>query len=361
MTVTSVSPTLQPTMFQSELSTLTFTVPDGTASAVFAVLDSTDDIVFRCTYIPDASGRIVVYGVDRLLAPLLESSLIAHVRFRVNGSDLFAGGIDVVRCSVRVEGGLGASGFLNSRWLSVFQSDVRVTAIGWSEQLHAYTSSKQTCTVEARFVDVAAGKVCTRTTELQTADGFITLDASPSTMDLVMSPGDGWQLTSYTVRLGVREQVYRVMRSDSPDVAVFSFDNCFGLSETLHLRGVRTSAPTYERSSALVNGAYTCYDVDAEAAITLNTCPLDEGVDSLVLDMLRSRRVTALSDDYGTVRNAVRRTDVVVTDCNPKFSDDPSDALSVEITYRPASRVSSSIVPVLRERTFDETFDETFD
>ncbi len=360
MPVVTIHPAITPYMFLTDLSVMKFRVDAGASSVAFAVLDASGAAVFSNTYIPDDDGTVSVLDIDTLLRPLLRG-LVTKFSFKVGSHILSGGAVKVVNTSVRVN--CDAVSFLSECWLSAFQGDVRVSAPGRVETLHAYVTAEtpERLHVEGRVYDAAACAVSVCSFDDDSLPvGYVEIDASPAVMASRLAVPEGLQLLSYTVTLGRRTVTYRLTGETRGNLSCFMFVNCFGQPERIYFTGAQQLEPQFERSQALVSGEMKTYDVRETAKVRAYTGPLPRDHEALLFDLLRARDVAVVRHE-ATRRHAMDAEEVVILSCDPKVSLDPSQFSDAELVYRPVSGITALITPRRRERTFDDSFDNTFD
>lgn len=85
------------------------------------------------------------------------------------------------------------------------------------------------------------------------------------------------------------------------------------------------------------------------------TGPLRQGAEDRVMDLVRSKEVYLLNPDGSTGER------LVVTDCDVKHSNEPSELPDLTVTFRYASTISGHVKATQKPRVFDNSFDSTYE
>ena len=345
--VHTVAPALYPIMFSSELSVLKLYGTD-TIPLRLTVVTPEGVELFSNVYTPDSEGTVTVYDLDKVITSDLRA-VSPQIVLKAGDSRLGPEVIKVLRCSAVVEA--LAFDFLEKHFLTPSDAD-RDTALGRYEKLSGYSVDKSVrVTATASFL-TPEGKVVTDGPI--DIDGFnggpIEVDVSPM---LFVKDMRG-RLLSYEVRCGKRVARYRVLDLPEADPAVV-YLNCFGCWETFYFTGKKELTPSYTRSQARIGGKLRSYEIEEELSFKAMTGPLRQGAEDRVMDLVRSREVYLLNSDGSTGE------ELVVTDCDVKHSNDPSELPDLTVTFRYASTISGRVKVTPKPRVFDNSFDETYE
>ncbi len=218
--------------------------------------------------------------------------------------------------------------------------------------LYAVEGTAGSGSTEAQWY-AADGTIATTTQALtaQFVTGEIsTIDVSPTALT---PPTDGAQLISYTVKVGERQQRYRLLpqsllANGSP--VTLQFRNVFGCPDTFHLLGLveRTLKPT--RQAAQVAGRYRNITVKAVPTYKAETGQLTAPLLPLLDDLC-----TCIQP----ITNTKNGVSLAITDCEVQTTTDPHALPTATITWRETVNVIGW-QPRWAVRLFDETFDTTF-
>lgn len=303
--------------------------------------------VFASRYFPDASGRISVYGLEKILDRHIPDGGSASVSLSADGSLMASA--SVVKCNVWL--GVDGAEFMESHFLTSV-TDERDSGLGRYESLSVTGSARTDVTATYITGDM---KLKTRTFSgiqpVETVSGIRTFNVSPKLFN-DFSIGD---LVGLQVVNGKRVQRYRVLTAPPAHDPALVFRNCFGCWDTVYFTGEKTTIPEYTRSTADVNGAFMMYGNREVLKHTASTGPMRYGMDRLVRDLARSKAVFLLNLDGSPGEQ------VVVTDCNVKHSNTDDFVPQYSITYRMSSRSASDFEAIPPYRIFDMTFDITYE
>lgn len=133
------------------------------------------------------------------------------------------------------------------------------------------------------------------------------------------------------------------------------FRNRFFVWETVHFEGTRSSAPSYTREAAWINGQYVNYDIEEVKSYTAMTAPLPLGAEEVIEDLARSRTVHLL-DSTGAARDLV-----TVTEVDAKATNDINALNVLSVTYRLADRITAKSYLGARAKIFDNTYDTSYE
>lgn len=325
-------------MFTSALKMITIKC-DTETSVAFTIKQGTTEI-FSNTYTPDASGYVYVWDIHTLLNNAIEEVHDSFSFVVANQTVTFV----AVRCNILID--KSAKDFVNSHFLSpCFHS--RTTAQYRREMVNILALEEVAVTAKAGYYN--NGVLSTEVFELQTVSGFATIDASPSQF---INPKNG-KLVVYTIIAGEREQSYN-MCNYNPDAVGVAYRNAFNVYDTFYFNGMLASEWEHTRSTAIVGGRLSVYDIKAIQMFKANTGPIPYGCEVLPYELCRSREV-ALLDADGRITD-----DIVITETDIKSDNAPNTINDFVITYRIADQIGCKINTPKRITLFDDTFDGSF-
>lgn len=333
--------TLYPKMFSSEFVQLKFNCSADSMS--FSIRQGASEI-FSQTYFPDDDNQVVIYDLDKFLETHI-NEFCAQFSFLLDGKNI--GDITVIMCHSSVEE--PANSFYKDFFFTSSMGE-RDTALGRYETVTVLTD--ELTAVEALCTYRAAdGTITTKKVSLTSVNGWSPVNVSP----MLCYDADSGTLLSYVVQSGSRKARYRVV-ADAPDVdPAIIFLNSFGCWETIHLTGSKETAPSYTRSTALVDGQSRVYDIDEVMSYKAYTGPLRPGMVPVAMDLARAKDVYLLNAD-GTA--GARLT---ITDAEVKHTNDDNNLPNFQFTYRRADRRSAMLSVVRPPKVFDDSFDETYE
>lgn len=332
--------------WMTSIDLATITISTDKASVEFGVSVG-GKTVFSSRYVPDASGRVAVYGMDKIIDRHIPEGGSASVSFLIDGTA--AATASVVRCNVWL--GVPGSEFMASHFLTPVTEE-RDSGLGRYESLSVIGSARTDVTATYITGDMKLRtRVFSNIQPVETVAGVRTFNVSPKLFN-DFSIGD---LVALKVTNGNRVQRYRVLTAPPAHDPALVFRNCFGCWDTAYFVGQKTTVPEYSRSTAEVNGAFVMYDNRETLKHTASTGPMRYGMDRLVRDLARSKAVFLLELDGSPGEQAV------ITDCNVKHSNTDDFAPQYSITYRMSSRSASDFEAIPPYRIFDMTFDITYE
>lgn len=335
----TISSTLYPKMFSSEFLQLKFNCT--TDSMCFSIRQGASEI-FSQTYFPDDNNQVVIYDLDKFLEAHIDE-FCAQFSFFLDGNNI--GDITVIMCRSSVAE--PANTFYKDFFFTPSMGE-RDTALGRHETITALTD--ETTVVEALCTYRATdGSVTTEKINLTSLNGWSPINVSPS---LCYDANKG-TLLSYIVHAGARKARYRVV-ADAPEVdPAIIYLNSFGCWETIHLTGSMETAPSYTRSTAIVEGQLRVYNIDEVMYFKAHTGPLRPGMVPVAMDLARAKDVFFLNAD-GTA--GARLT---ITDVDVKHTNEDSSIPDFLFTFRRADRRTAMFSVVRPPKVFDDTFDDT--
>lgn len=343
----TVIPALAPLMFSSELSVLTLYGTDTEPlQLTVATLEGTT--VFSNLYTPDREGTVTIYDLDKVITSAIRAET-PEVVVMAGTTRLGPEVIKILRCQAAVE--VPAVSFVQEHFLTPSDAD-RDTALGRYEKIYAYCGdNSESVTATATFLTPEGKVVIDGPIDIvEFNQGPIEVDVSPTLFTNDMRG----QLLSYEVQCGKRRARYRVMELPEADPAVV-YLNCFGCWDTLYFTGKKEISPSYTRSQARIGGKLRNYDIEEVLSFKAMTGPLREGAEARVMDLARSRQVYLLNPDGSTGE------ELVVTDCEVKHSNAPSELPDLSLTFRYASTISGRVRVTPKPRVFDNSFDSTYE
>lgn len=328
-------------MFSSEFVQLKFNCT--TASMTFSIKQGSVEL-FSQTYFPDENNQVIIYDLDKFIEAHI-SEFCAQFTFYINGQS--KGTVLVIICHTAVEE--TANTFYKDFFFTPSMGE-RDTALGRYETVSALTDTETT--VEAFCTYLAAdGTIKSKKENVTALNGWSAINVSP---DRFIDAESGI-LLSYIVQAGSRKARYRVIAS-APEVdPALIFLNSFGCWETIHLTGSKQVAPSYTRSTAIIEGQTRIYDIDEVMYFKAHTGPLRPGMVPVALDLARAKDVFLLNAD-GTSGGRM-----IITDVDVKYTNEDNSIPDFQFTYRRADRRTTMLSVVRPPKIFDDKFDETYE
>lgn len=335
-------------MFLTELTRLTFHTTGS--EATFSIKkDGAAAPFFSTKYIPDSEGNVTVLSLHKLLEPEIADDAVGRFIFMVDG-DAVADAVTVIRCTVHISE--PAERFVNDFFLTA-SSRERDTAPRRRECLTAYCLEATPVTVTATYL-TDDNRLVRREFNIPASsvngDGLYSVDVSPRKF-----ADDSGRLVAFRVKCGRRKMNYRVVENPPASDPVMIFRNCFNAWDTVYLCGAKETDPQITRSTAMINGQFSCYQVEEFTQYTARSGPLRESGVETVRDLARSRTVFLLERD-GSAGNRV-----TVTDASVKATNENTGMPDFSITYRLADIPGGHVDVYRRPRIFDRTFDNTYE
>lgn len=140
----------------------------------------------------------------------------------------------------------------------------------------------------------------------------------------------------------------------NPDAVGVVYRNAFNAYDTFYFNGMLASEWEHTRSTAVVGGRLSVYDIKAIQLFKANTGPIPYGCEVLPYELCRSREV-ALLDADGRITD-----DIIITDADIKADNAPDTINDFVITYRIADQIGYKINTPKSVKLFDDTFDGSF-
>lgn len=333
-------------MFSYEFRRLDFSTDQAEMSVL---LQSTSgDVLLSESYNPDRYGDITLWDLDTEINAYIGDAPYASFTLTIDGQLMAT--ITVLRAAVAYD--VTASEFCAGHFLTAWEG-VRRTSTGRYECLSFYASSVVPVTASVSWMD-ASGSLIRETVTVRAADyvagNVIMIDVSPARF-----VRQGRTLAGYRIECGARSMTYRV---DYPAIEAepsMIFKNRFHVWETFHFEGTKSSAPSYTREAAWINGQYVNYDIEEVKSYTAMTAPLPIGAEGIIEDLARSRTVHIL-DSTGAARDLV-----TVTDVDAKAVNDINALNVLSVTYRLADRIATKSFLGSRAKIFDNTYDQSYE
>lgn len=348
MAVTLVT-TLNSVMFLTELTRLTFHTTGDTA--VFSIKkEGAVTPFFATSYVPDSTGNVTVLSLHKILDTEIEDDKVGRFIFMVDG-DTIGDTVTVIRCTIHL--GEPAGRFVNEFFLTS-SSHERDTSMRRREYLTAFCSEWTPVTVTATYLnagyDLVKREFNVATTSVN-GDGLQSVDVSPRQF----TDDEAGQLVALKVRCGRRKINYRVVNHLPEADPAMIFRNCFNVWETVYLCGAKETEPKITRSTAMIDGALSCYQVDEYTQYTVKSGPLRESGVETVRDLARARTVYLMERDGSAGHR------VIITDSSVKATNENTEMPDFSITYRHAEASGGHVDVYRRPRIFDKTFDSTYE
>lgn len=302
-------------------------------------------LVLETILSPDAQGRIGLHDIGSFLREHITSGLsTVTFCFEDHGEavTVIPSRIDTLDTAVH---------FVENHFLTRLQGP-KPTFLNATEYLSLYYAGKDLSdrlTVTCLWVDAETGEI------RETAGRPAYLTGSGHLWNFGLLPADfkapssDFQLHSFRAEVDGRRQDF-VLRG-SPDAVPLSlvFLNNFGQRETFHFFGTVEKEWKPVLSSASFSGTTRNYRTEVAPTWKARTGPLPDAVQPLFEDLCAATGIWRAEDE----------TELAVTDCENKISNDFYEVQSGTLTFRESSRMPS-FKKKERQRTFDDTFDNTF-
>lgn len=333
-------------VFSSALDEIVFS---ASAEPANFCLKMGDDVILDENYVPDGNGRVVIYDLQKLVEPYLQTNLIETFSYTITDADAkpVTRSFTVQYCAA--ESSLAAKPFMEQYFLSSLMGE-KVTTLGRKEFLHMVTA--EACTVNAVCTYWENGALSVSTIKVKDVTGLnqvVTFEVSPSLFEAV-----GKQLVKYEIQAGQRRQVYMV-DDQALDVAPsLLFTNSFGCQETFYCTGTHEVDPQFSRSSSLIGGKYRNYLIEENRMFSANTGVLNVPMSMWADDLFRSREVYLLE-------NNLQGKEITITESDSKRTNDYDAMYVYTFKYRYAQRNHNILHLPKAGRVFDFTFDNTFE
>lgn len=164
-------------------------------------------------------------------------------------------------------------------------------------------------------------------------------------------------LQSVTFRLKNRSITYFIDPSLT-DARQFSFFNCFGIVETISLKGITSAKIKADRSVASVGRTSMFYDASISKEYEIETAPLTSDECILIEQMLTSPSVRVQPDNYYET-DFESLYPILITDFSSELSNTDEKLNTVKFTWRYADNLPY-LVPHESEGVFDFNFNPVF-
>ena len=308
-----------------------------------------DTVILDENYVPDSSGRVVIYDLQKLIEPYLLTNLIETFAYTVSDGDAkpVTRSFTVQFCAA--ESTLSAGSFMERYFLSSLMGD-KVTTLGRKEFLHLVTTEE--CEVSAVCTYWADEKLSLETVSVEKVTDLnkvVTVEVSPSLFEVV-----GKQLVKYEIQAGSRRQLYLVDENAIDVAPALLFTNSFGCQETFYCTGTQEIDPQFNRSASLIGGMYRNFLIEENRVFSANTGVLNVAMSMWADELFRSREI------YLLVNNLPDK-EITITESDSKRSNDYEALCVYTFKYRYAQRNHNILHLPKAGRVFDFTFDDTFE
>lgn len=308
-----------------------------------------DAVILDENYVPDSSGRVVIYDLQKLIEPYLLTNLIETFTYTITDGDASSKTRSFTVQYCAAESSLSARSFMEQYFLSSLMGD-KVTTLGRKEFLHLVTT--EVCSVSAACTYWADGELTVRTVlvkEVTELNKVVTFEVSPSMFEEL-----GKQLVKYEIQAGARRQVYMVDENAMDVAPSLLFTNSFGCQETFYCTGTQEIDPQFNRSASLIGGKYRNYLIEENRVFSANTGLLNVAMSMWADELFRSREI------YLLVNNLPDK-EITITESDSKRSNDYEAMYVYTFKYRYAQRNHNILHLPKAGRVFDFTFDNTFE
>lgn len=348
----AITKSLPATCFSSTIPDIEFSV-SGTSASVDITVDG--ERIYLETLFP-IGGKIRLRDLPNLLTPYARQSLAVDVSIKITEMTGSTSGSTstvstrVVYCKADICQGADAAtvaSFCDNHFLSILLGK-KLTAERRLEYLH-YLGS-EAASVEARYSD---GSSASFTAQKVAGNGkYTTIDVSPR-----FFMANGKTLMSYTVKAGNRTQEFLVDPSNPDCAPILLFVNSFGCDELVYCIGKHDVSPTYNRSSAFIDGLMRNYDIKETRLFKADTGVLNTPMANWLDDLFRSESVRVMNYMGGQMTPG---KEVTITDSKSDNSNEDSFMPRFTFSYRYSQKNQNVLELGRAGRIFDNTFDNTF-
>lgn len=325
-------------VFSSALDEIIFTT---SAEPANFCLKMGDTVILDENYVPDSTGRVVIYDLQKLIEPYLLSNLIESFTYTISDGDdtQISRTFTVQFCTA--ESSLSARTFMDSYFLTTLMGE-KITASGRKEFLHLVTS--EVCTVLADCTYWADGILSVSTVsvkEVSELNKVVTVEVSPSVFEVLDK-----QLVKYEIKAGQRTQLYKVDDTCFDVAPSLLFTNSFGCQETFYCTGTQELEPQFARSASIVGGMYRNCFIEENRIFSANTGVLNIPMSMWADDLFRSREIYLLIDNLPDKQ-------ITIMESDSKRSNDYEVMYVYTFKYRYAQRNHNILHLPKAGRVFD--------
>lgn len=340
MAVTFISQ-LDNIMFTSSLQRLVINANNGESNIAFSIVKGSTTL-FSNSYTPDANGNVYIYDLHKLINSYIPE-VYDTLTLRANAT---SASVTFIRCNTLVN--TSASDFINNYFLSPCLK-TRQTSRYRFEYINILDLSGNDVAVKASATYFLNGELSTLDFDLETINGFAQIDVSPSQF---VRPAMG-KLVFYIISAGNRQMKYNVI-NHNPDAVGVKYRNTFNAWDTFYFSGLLVSEFEHTRSTAIVGGVLTTYNIDSVQSFKANTGPLPYGTETLPYELCRSMEIHMIDLEGNSVG------ELVITDDEIKSDNAPDTINDFEVTYRFADSFTTKINTPKSVKLFDNSFDDSF-
>ena len=328
-------------MFTSSLQTLVINADNGETNILFSI-QKDSNLLFSNLYTPDENGNVYIYDLHKLIENNIPDVYDSFML--MTGATKTS--VTFIKCNTLVN--ISASVFIQNYFLSPCLK-ARHTSLYRVECVNILDLSGRDVAVKASAAYFLDGNLTTLDFDLETINGFANIDVSPS---LFVKPEKG-KLVFYTISAGNRHLKYNVV-NHTPDAVGVKYRNSFNVWDTFYFTGLLATEFQHTRSTAVVGGRLTDYNIDTVQLFKANTGPLPYGSEVLPYELCRSKEINMLDLEGNTIG------EIVITDDEIKSDNAPDTINDFIVTYRFADHFSTKINTPKSVKLFDDTFDGSF-
>ena len=355
-------------VFVSELAMVT--ISTNAASCVFNIMNRSGQSVYKET-LWASSGKIVVYGVDKILKHIISTTGLVFDKFYFNvTASNTAYDSDQMTCDViyldRTVIGVSAKDFVTNNFLTTLGSRQVPSNLDIPLAFFKLSDDSPSVTVACELYDSVNDNFNYTTLTFQldmpaSSVGLAQFNFNPKTLEelasSVLGPNIGvLNLRSFTVVAGARSLTCFV-NHDLDNMRCFYFRNLFNALELAALHHATKRVSKAESSEAYSNGRKSVYDRRLIKSFEVETAPLTLELGDWIDQLLTSpdvKTVVALADDGSTTL-----ADVVITDSTCEISDEAEASNTVKFTWQFAE-AANAIIANAPSAIFTEQFNTTF-
>ena len=333
-------------VFSSTLDEIIFTASAGPANFCLKMGDA---VILDENYVPDSSGRVVIYDLQKLVEPYLRTNLIESFSYTITDGDASPKSRSFTVQYCAAESSLTARSFMEQYFLSSLMGE-KVTASARREFLHLVVTEVTPVTAVCTYwADGSLVVLDKSVTDLNNLNKVVTIEVSSSLFE-----EEGKELVKYEIHAGQRRQLY-MLDYQCLDVApALLFTNSFGCQETFYCTGTHELDPQFSRSASLIGGKLRNYLIEENRVFSANTGVLNVPMSMWADDLFRSREVYLLEDNKAD-------KEITITESDSKRTNDYDAMYIYTFKYRYAQRNHNILHLPKAGRVFDFTFDNTFE
>lgn len=296
-------------------------------------------------------GKVAMYNLESIVMPYIYEE--GYAQFGISVQEEGGGAIAIAQstlyyCAADID--CSAQDFFQNYFLTLLEG-MKLTAHGRAEYLAAVVGNNEQMKAYCYFDDGSRATV--DVSRYSSQKYFRIYDVSPANFEV-----PGKNLTGYTIVCGQRTMRYQMDGSMPLTDPAITFENSFGISETLYCVGTQTADSKFERSFAMVNGRKRNYLNEETRSFAADTGYLPQSQQLWINDLMRSKRVNIMVFEEGAWEEG---KPIVITESNTAITNDDDFIFRASFTYELQQKNHNVFAQKSYGNIFDATFDETFD